>query len=153
MLTAPGDWARREGRDGRDGREARKATDVAHADADKGARISGRSGGKVWSVVALDAVLSRGLARLPVGPNQRARAAALARDVARSWPLVEDVADLQGLAAAIAYAIVYVDHVPLTQAEVAACFRVSASLLRARFKDLRLRLDLTPGDARYATRP
>jgi hypothetical protein len=55
------------------------------------------------------------------------------------------------LAAAIAYAIVYVDHVPLTQAEVAGCFRVSASLLRARFKDLRLRLDLTPGDARYAT--
>jgi len=105
---------------------------------------------------ALDASLSRGLARLPVGASQRARASALARDVARcSDPsLLEDIGDstdLQSLAAAIAYAIVYVDHVPLTQAEVAACFRVSASLLRARFKDVRLRLDLTPGDARYAT--
>jgi transcription initiation factor TFIIIB Brf1 subunit/transcription initiation factor TFIIB len=59
--------------------------------------------------------------------------------------------ETRSLAAAVAYAIVYVDHVPLTQAEVAASFRVSASALRARFKDLRLRLDLTPGDARYAT--
>jgi transcription initiation factor TFIIIB Brf1 subunit/transcription initiation factor TFIIB len=106
---------------------------------------------KSWSVTALEASLSRGLARLPVGPSQRGRAVALARDAARCWPTAQDVADLQSLAAAIAYAIVYVDHVPLTQAEVAGCFRVSASLLRARFKDLRLRLDLTPGDARYAT--
>jgi hypothetical protein len=145
-----------------------------------------------WSVSALEASLSRGLARLPVGPNQRARAVALARDAARCWPAAQEdgtspadgtppadgtsalpergqnqrparrqsqkprrgqhqTADLQSLAAAIAYAIVYVDHVPLTQAEVAGCFRVSASLVRARFKDLRLRLDLTPGDARYAT--
>jgi hypothetical protein len=107
--------------------------------------------GKAWSVGTLDAALTRGLARLPVGASQRGRASALARDVARCWPLVEDTTDIQSLAGAIAYAIVYVDHVPLTQAEVAACFRVSASLLRARFKDLRLRLDLTPGDARYAT--
>jgi hypothetical protein len=109
---------------------------------------------KSWSVTALEASLSRGLARLPVGASQRGRAVALARDAARCWPTARDetdVADLQSLAAAIAYAIVYVDHVPLTQAEVAGCFRVSASLLRARFKDLRLRLDLTPGDARYAT--
>jgi hypothetical protein len=127
---------------------------------------------------ALDAVLSRGLARLPVGPPQRARAAALARDAAQYCiaptngqtvssrgepnpsPLpsafasegpVETPMATRSLAAAVAYAIVYVDHVPLTQAEVAACFRVSASALRARFKDLRLRLDLTPGDVRYAT--
>jgi hypothetical protein len=119
---------------------------------------------------ALDAALSRGLARLPVGPTQRVRAAALARDAAlycldgsASSSAREDRIDDTGedsmespretrsLAAAVAYAIVYVDHVPLTQAEVAACFRVSASALRARFKDLRLRLDLTPGDARYAT--
>jgi hypothetical protein len=124
MLTG---WARRDG-EGREG-----------------------AGGKAWSVGTLDAALTRGLARLPVGASQRGRASALARDVARCWPLVEDTTDIQSLAAAIAYAIVYVDHVPLTQAEVAACFRVSASLLRARFKDLRLRLDLTPGDARYAT--
>jgi hypothetical protein len=127
---------------------------------------------------ALDAALSRGLARLPVGPTQRARAAALARDAAqyclatssehaaassrdpnqaaapstrRGEEPIETPMETRSLAAAVAYAIVYVDHVPLTQAEVAACFRVSASALRARFKDLRLRLDLTPGDARYAT--
>jgi Tetratricopeptide repeat len=99
---------------------------------------------------ALDSVLSRGLARLPVGATQRGRALALARDAAPGWPSRE-ASDVQSLAAAVAYAIVFVDHVPLTQAEVAACFRVSASALRARFKDLRLRLDLTPGDARYAT--
>ncbi len=126
---------------------------------------------------ALDAALSQGLARLPMGPTQRTRAAALARDAAESCraastgrhtssrahtPTGEDAAsgdpagftlptETRSLAAAVAYAIVFVDHVPLTQAEVAACFRVSASALRARFKDLRLRLDLTPGDARYAT--
>ncbi len=131
---------------------------------------------------ALDVALARGLARLPVGPTQRARAAALARDVAQ-YCLAESNAraaspgsslrdpddesarvpdaidedpietrmETRSLAAAVAYAIVYVDHVPLTQAEVAACFRVSASALRARFKDLRHRLDLTPGDVRYAT--
>jgi hypothetical protein len=134
---------------------------------------------------ALDAALARGLARLPVGPTQRARAAALARDAAQycladsngegapsrsamrkpdersdrspggedstDEDPIETLMETRSLAAAVAYAIVYVDHVPLTQAEVAACFRVSASALRARFKDLRLRLDLTPGDARYAT--
>jgi tetratricopeptide (TPR) repeat protein len=99
----------------------------------------------------LDSALARGLARLPVGPVQRGRALALARDAAPCLPKPPDPSDIQNLAAAIAYAIVFVDHVPLTQAEVAACFRVSASALRARFKDLRLRLDLTPGDARYAT--
>jgi tetratricopeptide (TPR) repeat protein len=100
---------------------------------------------------ALDSALARGLARLPVGPVQRGRALTLARDAAPCWPATDDAAGLQSLAAAVAYAIVYVDHVPLTQAEVAACFRVSASALRARFKDLRLRLDLIPGDTRYAT--
>jgi hypothetical protein len=51
----------------------------------------------------------------------------------------------------VAYAIVYVDHVPLTQAEVASCFRVGVASLRGRFGELRAHLDLTPGDARYAT--
>jgi hypothetical protein len=100
---------------------------------------------------ALDSALSRGLARLPVGPTQRGRALALARDATPCLRANRDAADVRNLAAAIAYGIVFVDHVPLTQAEVAACFRVSAAALRARFKDLRLRLDLTPGDARYAT--
>ena len=56
-------------------------------------------------------------------------------------------------AAAIAYAVVFVDRVPLSTAEVAATFRVSPAALRGRFGELRARLDLTPGDVRYATRP
>lgn len=59
--------------------------------------------------------------------------------------------DLAGLAAAVAYAIVYVDHVPLSQAEVAAPFRVAVGRLRGRFAELRAKLDIIPGDARYAT--
>ena len=62
-------------------------------------------------------------------------------------------AAVDAIAAAIAYAIVYVDHVPLTQAEVAACFRVGVASLRGRFGELRAHLDLLPGDARYATLP
>jgi transcription initiation factor TFIIIB Brf1 subunit/transcription initiation factor TFIIB len=90
--------------------------------------------------------------------RQRARAKELARDLAaRRVPpvafatLTEAPADEEALAAAVAYAIVYVDHVPLTQAEVAGCFRVSVPNLRGRFKHLRAMLDLTPGDVRYAT--
>jgi hypothetical protein len=60
-------------------------------------------------------------------------------------------AGVGAVAAAIAYAIVYVDHVPLTQSEVAACFRVGVASLRGRFGELRARLDLLPGDERYAT--
>ena len=59
--------------------------------------------------------------------------------------------DVAGLAAAVAYAIVYVDHVPLSQAEVAAPFRVAVGRLRGRFAELRAKLDIIPGDARYAT--
>lgn len=59
--------------------------------------------------------------------------------------------DVAGLAAAVAYAIVYVDHVPLSQAEVAAPFRVAVSRLRGRFAELRAKLDIVPGDTRYAT--
>jgi hypothetical protein len=137
MLT---DWARRD----RDASVRRGGVEAGRGRVKEGSS-------KTWPIGGLDAALTRGLARLPVGASQRGRALALARDVARCWPLVEDATELQSLAAAVAYGIVYVDHVPLTQAEVAACFRVGASLLRARFKDLRLRLDLTPGDARYAT--
>ena len=59
--------------------------------------------------------------------------------------------DMAGLAAAVAYAIVYVDHVPLSQAEVAAPFRVAVGRLRGRFAELRAKLDIIPGDSRYAT--
>jgi hypothetical protein len=102
----------------------------------------------------LDAVLARGLASLPLDAKQRTRARSLARD-AMSYFLrpagARGAAAVHGVAAAVAYAIVFVDHVPLTQAEVASCFRVSVASLRGRFGELRAHLDLTPGDARYAT--
>jgi tetratricopeptide (TPR) repeat protein len=102
----------------------------------------------------LDSVLARGLSRLPLDAKQRARAKALARDAlsyfARPAGARGGVA-VQAVAAAVAYAIVYVDHVPLTQAEVASCFRVSVAALRGRFGELRSHLDLMPGDERYAT--
>jgi tetratricopeptide (TPR) repeat protein len=102
----------------------------------------------------LDGVLGRGLASLPLDAKQRARAKSLARDALSyfSRPTgARGAAAVQAVAAAVAYAIVFVDHVPLTQAEVAASFRVSAASLRGRFNELRAHLDLTPGDARYAT--
>jgi tetratricopeptide (TPR) repeat protein len=102
----------------------------------------------------LDGVLARGLASLPLDAKQRARAKALARDALSyfSRPTgARGAAAVQAVAAAVAYAIVYVDHVPLTQAEVASCFRVSVASLRGRFGELRGHLDLLPGDTRYAT--
>ena len=86
------------------------------------------------------------------------------REVPRKRPVANPVApvaraagskrkneDVAGLAAAVAYAIVYVDHIPLSQAEVAAPFRVAVGRLRGRFAELRAKLDIIPGDARYAT--
>jgi tetratricopeptide (TPR) repeat protein len=110
----------------------------------------------------LEAALARGLAKLPVDASQRLRARDLARDVVErvSDPALNPTPNrrldlsathITSLAAAIAYAILYVDHVPLTQTEVAACFRVSAASVRGRFKQLRAMLDLTPGDKRYGT--
>jgi hypothetical protein len=112
----------------------------------------------------LDVVLTRGLSSLPLDAKQRARARSLARDAGACFPSSSapptrggDVArsralrDTEALAAAVAYAIVYVDHIPLTQAEVAACFRVGVASLRGRFGQLRAHLDLTPGDVRYRT--
>ncbi len=102
----------------------------------------------------LESVLNRGLASLPLDAKQRARAKSLARDAIEyfSRPMgTRGAGAVQAVAAAIAYAIVYVDHVPLTQADVAACFRVSVASLRGRFSELRAQLDLMPGDARYAT--
>ncbi len=106
----------------------------------------------------LDAVLARGLSNLPLDAKQRARAKALARDASDYFSRPSGARGTAGVrgsidavAAAIAYAIVYVDHVPLTQAEVASCFRVGVASLRGRFGELRSHLDLLPGDARYAT--
>ena len=80
--------------------------------------------------------------------SRRGTTAPVAERVARAKPKGDDVA---GLAAAVAYAIVYVDHVPLSHAEVAAPFRVAVARLRGRFAELRAKLDIIPGDARYAT--
>jgi tetratricopeptide (TPR) repeat protein len=78
--------------------------------------------------------------------RSRAKATAAAPSPARTSD-----ADIAELAAAVAYAIVYVDHVPLSQAEVAAPFRVGVAHLRGRFAELRAKLDIIRGDARYAT--
>jgi tetratricopeptide (TPR) repeat protein len=98
----------------------------------------------------VSAALARGLENLPLDARQRASAVTLAQDAAAHF---DDPAEATGsVAAAIAYGIVFVDDVPLTQAEVAATFRVSVSSLRGKFGELRAQLDLTPGDTRYATR-
>ncbi len=128
----------------------------------------------------LSRVLERGLSHLPLDSRQRERALALARDAfpsrsrraksdkkdaAKDGPVSstalpdpgappsgrEVAEDVAGLAAAVAYAIVYVDHVPLSQAEVAASFRVGVGHLRGRFAELRAKLDIIRGDTRYAT--
>jgi len=114
-------------------------------------------------------VLERGLSHLPLDARQRKRALVLARDAlaeadaAQQLPALaraaegggrlpkRKAADVAGLAAAVAYAIVYVDHLPLSHAEVAAPFRVAVARLRGRFAELRAKLDIIPGDARYAT--
>lgn len=93
-------------------------------------------------------VLARGLSHLPLDEGQRERALALAHDAHLPASPPTDIA---GLAAAVAYAIVYIDHVPLSQAEVAAPFRVGVADLRGRFAELRAKLDIIRGDARYAT--
>jgi tetratricopeptide (TPR) repeat protein len=98
---------------------------------------------------ALHHALTRGLDRLPLDDKQRERARELA--AAAGVDAGED-ASARAAAAAIAYAMVFVDRVPLSPAEVAATFRVSPAALRGRFGELRARLDLTPGDLRYATR-
>jgi hypothetical protein len=94
--------------------------------------------------------------RLPLDAQQRRRAIVLAKDARLAMPEAPATApisprDLAEFAAAVAYAIVYVDHVPLSHAEVAAPFRVAVGQLRGTFAELRARLDLIPGDTRYAT--
>ena len=113
----------------------------------------------------LTRVLERGMSHLPLDSKQRERALALARDalVSSAPPstrkkrehsspsLIPPRDDLTGLAATMAYAIVYVDHVPLSQAEVTAPFRVAVARLRGRFAELRAQLDIIRGDRRYTT--
>jgi hypothetical protein len=47
--------------------------------------------------------------------------------------------------------VVFVEGVPLSQADVAACFRVRVPALRGQFKALRACFELEPAD-RHATR-
>jgi hypothetical protein len=150
---ATGDLAARAQEGDADGRKRDDA--AGPRDSRRGAKATPSVG------VEIEGVLARGLASLPLDAKQRARAKSLARDAvgylarpaaargARGTASARSSVD--AIAAAVAYAIVYVDHVPLTQAEVAACFRVSVASLRGRFGELRSHLDLLPGDARYAT--
>ena len=113
----------------------------------------GRTGRRVKPLVsnALDSVLARGLSNLPLNREQRGRARELARTPSVLASLLPDDSTLVSSAAAIAYAIVHADQVPLTQAEVAACFRVSVPALRGRFKALRSQLEIPTTAARLAT--
>jgi tetratricopeptide (TPR) repeat protein len=129
------------------GAPSRKRT--SRSSGSTGATRSSRAAAQAATPKRLARVLTRGLSHLPLDPRQRERALALARDAGRTRATpAEDVA---GLAAAVAWAIVYIDHVPLSQAEVAAPFRVGVADLRGRFAELRAKLDIIRGDARYAT--
>ena len=81
---------------------------------------------------SLEVALAHGLECLPLSGPTRARARAAARDV-KVRALLGEGHPPAGLAAAIAYAVVRNEGVPLTQAEVAATFRVSAASLRGRY--------------------
>jgi Tfp pilus assembly protein PilF len=125
----------------------------SRADRKKAAAATAKPKTRETTPKRLARVLSRGLASLPLDPHQRERALALAKDALPppSGTQSRKKDDVAGLAAAVAYAIVYVDHLPLSQAEVAAPFRVGVGRLRGRFAELRAQLDLIRGDARYAT--
>ena len=126
----------------------------SRADRKKPVVAAGKSKTRESTPKRLARVLSRGLASLPLDEQQRERALALAKDALPPPPSGTQSRrkdDVAGLAAAVAYAIVYVDHLPLSQAEVAAPFRVGVGRLRGRFAELRAQLDLIRGDARYAT--
>ncbi len=101
---------------------------------------------------ALERALDGGLAKLPFDDRMKAQAMLLARDVGSARPGRVGARATAELAAAVAYAIVYVHRLPLSTADVAAPFRAAVGEVRGRFAELRARLDLLPGDARYASR-
>lgn len=96
--------------------------------------------------------LARGLVNLPLDVRQRERAMTIARDMGTFGRTLRPAraSDVAATAAAIAYAIVYIDQVPLSIAEVAGPFRVGVTELRGRFAELRASLDIIRGDGRYA---
>jgi hypothetical protein len=138
------------------GTPARSPADVVIRDAPRRTQ-AGRRALRAPTVAELDATLARGMVNLPLDARQRARAKALARDAAGYFARPAEARlggarpTVEASAAAVAYAIVYIDHIPLTQSEVASCFRVGVAALRGRFAELRSHLDLLPGDARYTT--
>ncbi len=90
---------------------------------------------------SVQTALRRGLARLPLDEAQRAAAANIAREATQRKPPADERAAL-GIAAAAAWAIISRDGIPLSQAEVAACFRTSASSLRQRLGAVRPRTNV-----------
>jgi tetratricopeptide (TPR) repeat protein len=87
-------------------------------------------------------ILDRGMARLPLDDAQRLRAQAMAIE-AISARVPADETQARVIAAAVAYAVVRDESVPLSPTEVASTFRVSVASLRGRFASLRTRLSLT----------
>ncbi len=108
--------------------------------------------GRGAATEGLGDVLQRGLARLPLDEGQRERALALGREPAVTSAVPPDSDSLASVGAAIAYSIVHADSVPLTQAEVAASFRVSVPALRGRYKTLRAFLGHTLRETRTSGR-
>ncbi len=108
-----------------------------------GPRPSTRHG----TVRSVARILRRGLASLPLTAPQRRTALLFLRE-----PVAQALAEEgeASLAAAIGYAVIYVEKIPLSPREVAATFRVSSTHLRARFRVLQRELDLQPGDERFA---
>ena len=84
----------------------------------------------------LQSSLRRGLARLPLDEAQRAAASQLAREAAQRRPPADE-RSAHAIAAAAAWAVISRASIPLSQAEVAACFRTSASALRQRLAAVR----------------
>jgi tetratricopeptide (TPR) repeat protein len=80
--------------------------------------------------------LRRGLARLPLDEQQRAHASQIAREATQRKPPADERA-AAGIAAAAAWSVIARAGIPLSQAEVAACFRTSASSLRQRLGAVR----------------
>jgi tetratricopeptide (TPR) repeat protein len=97
-----------------------------------GTRSSGPRSARRW----VQNALRRGLARLPLDEEQRAHAANIAREATQRKPPADERA-AAGIAAAAAWSVISRAGIPLSQAEVAACFRTSASLLRQRLGAVR----------------
>jgi len=89
----------------------------------------------------LQSSLRRGLSRLPLDEAQRLAATNLAREAAQRRP-PSDERGADAIAAAAAWTIISRAGIPLSQAEVAACFRTSASTLRQRLGSVKRPLNV-----------